>query len=860
MSSTGDSAVAVTGPEQQVSWFTGRRLLLDELDRWLARSDADRRARVVTGAPGSGKSALLEQLARRHQADGLIDAVMYAHGRTLTELLQDFAELTEASEPTPAAVLTAVRRRQRPQRAVVDGIEEAAEPDLIMAELITPLTTLAWGTSTRRVGEHEVTVPKADLRLVLAAGRESAAHLASHGATVVDLDAQPRRSRLEIAAYVLRRLLGEPDSPYRGRSLQARRAARAVAARSRGSFFVARAVSDLLVARSVPTEPRDLPYFSPGKELAGAFEVTLAHHFGPDAARARDLLRPLAYVEGTGLPLGELWASMAVALADKPYTSADVDWLVAAASAYVASRTEAGQAAGGRAVAGQAAATVHRLRHTAIAAALRGPDQAADQARLTEALLDQVPVAQEWEPRGEGTREAGTRGEDGRSEGTPEGSGGGPAGDVRRDWSRASRYVRTHVAAHAAAAGRLGELLEEAAYLVAAPPARLARLLKGNGPAGKRSEGWVAAESYRRAAKWLTDGDLGGNAARLELAARCLGADALAERLASLPVRRPWRALWARWRQEPAGGPDVLPDGLLTTVAATSAGGPVVLATGSADGQVRAWSPATGEPLSGPLLGHDGWVAAVALPDHGRPLVLSGGQDGMLRAWALPSGEPAGAPMRGHDGWITAVRVVNDPAGRRVISGGDDGTVRVWDLDRGEQAIATFKAHDGWVSALDAAVLPDGRGVAVSAGYDRTLRVWDLTTMAELRATPAGSASWITAVTILTLPDGRTAVAGGKSDGSMRLWDLASCEPLAPPFPVHTTRVAALTSTALPSGEVVLVSGSHDRTVQVLRPSGERTHRIELDSSVHELAVSAPGELAIAAGGGLCLVRLANRI
>jgi WD40 repeat protein len=869
-------------------WFTGRRRVLDGLDRWLV-GDEDRRARVVTGASGAGKSAVLEQLAWRHRADGLLDGVVYAQGRTLAELVEELAGLTGAADASAAAVLAAVRRRQRTQRVLLDGVDEAAEPDLLATELLVPLVALTWGTSTRRIGDREVTVPKADLRLVVGAGRELAATLAARGAAVVDLDADPRKARLEIAAYVLRRLLGDPASPYLGRSLQARRTARAVAARSRGSFFAARAVADLLVARPVPTEPRDLPYWRPGMELAGAFEATLAHRFGPDAVRARDLLRPLAYVEGTGLRRGELWASLAGALADREYGPDDVDWLLAEAGAYVVERAETDAPTPGEAGDGGGSGTVRRLRHRAIATALRGPDEAGDQAVLTKTLLAGVPAM-----------------------GDP-----GRAGPRPLDWARADPYTRTHVAAHAAAAGRLGELLDDPMFLVAAPPGRLARLLP-RGDHGGRDAG-PGAEVYRRAAPRLTDGDLGGNAARLELAARCLGADELAARLGALPARRPWRPHWARWRVEPIGGPEVLPDGLLTSLAtAGGLGGRVVLASGSADGQVRAWIPATGEPLGQPLRGHHGWVSGVAvyvpaeplaipswLPERaaaapptaaapgglagvpaggpagvpvaagaarpevpaavlapGEPLVVSAGQDGTIRAWALPGwalpgGAPVGTPLHGHRGWVTVVQVVTGP-GRRpiVISGGDDGTIRVWDLAVGAPAVATFEAHAGWVSALAAAVLPDGRAVAVSAGHDRAMAVWDLAAGTRLRGAPAGSASWITALTLLTTESGRPAIAGGKSDGSMRLWDLESCEPLAPPFAAHTTGVTALTSTTLHDGRTVLVSGSHDRTIRVLDPSGACLQRIELDSGVHELAVTAPGQVAVAAGGGLCLIDL----
>src|SRR5262249_36384770 len=63
-------------PSESGSHFTGRTAALTALARWLASPSHDRRARVVTGDPGSGKSAVLGRLL--HLADpqnGPIDAL-----------------------------------------------------------------------------------------------------------------------------------------------------------------------------------------------------------------------------------------------------------------------------------------------------------------------------------------------------------------------------------------------------------------------------------------------------------------------------------------------------------------------------------------------------------------------------------------------------------------------------------------------------------------------------------------------------------------------------------------------------------------------------------------------------------------
>ena len=52
-------------------------------------------------------------------------------------------------------------------------------------------------------------------------------------------------------------------------------------------------------------------------------------------------------------------------------------------------------------------------------------------------------------------------------------------------------------------------------------------------------------------------------------------------------------------------------------------------------------------PVTRPLVGHAGWVTAVAvgaLPD-GSPVIVSGGGDGTVRVWRLADGAPVGEPL-----------------------------------------------------------------------------------------------------------------------------------------------------------------------------------------------------------------------
>lgn len=226
------------------SYFMGRLRVLRELVDWINGAGLDVAwSRVVTGAPGSGKSAVLGRLVSLADAGqpnevlatapagtrppvGSISMAVHVRGRTADEVAAEISQALTIDEGTCSGLLAHLREdvEHRPTVVVVDGVDEAADAHRLIVDLLEPLAAASERTGirllvgTRRGGEDHL------LRLFGAS------------ALILDLDDEQYLDRRDVAEYVCSTLLADPDpqvrTPYRARPALAEKVAVAVAARA----------------------------------------------------------------------------------------------------------------------------------------------------------------------------------------------------------------------------------------------------------------------------------------------------------------------------------------------------------------------------------------------------------------------------------------------------------------------------------------------------------------------------------------------------------------------------------------------------------------------------------------------------
>ena len=825
-------------------FFTGRRQALSEMVAWLtAAPDPTDNVRVVTGGPGSGKSAVVARLVTMSDprcrsgmpgppaaddpaADlpaGALDVAVHARSALTGEVVSALAAAAGASQADADGLTDRLLKRRETFTIAVDALDEADDP----RGLARMLRRLASETADAGVRLLIGTRPGGpDRRLITDLG------LSAHGddSALIDLDLPAYLDIDDLADYVRRRLLltgvppgpGQPDTPYRGREALAGQVAEAVASAAYPAFLIGQLVSRALVLRGHPLSPGDAGWREFPTTVAAAMDDYLASVAGPDGQdRVEDLLRPLAYARGDGLPLDDagLWPRLATALArpGRSYQPGDVATLLDTAADYLVESVLTGQA------------SYYRLYHQALSDRLRERDQqraqpAGAMQTIYHCLLDTVTAV--------------------------------PPGEGMRRWGGADPYVLRHVVQHAADAGRLDELLTDPGFLVHADPATLIASLpvavsesaqltaavyrtsvaghpRGS-PTGRRDMLAVDAARFRASTllrglvsvadvsgsgwrpRWATGGQLSSTALRATLAGhkyRVAGVACaeLGDRRVAVTVG--WDGtlrIWDLLSGTQVGGPLTSSNDNLFAVACTELDGRPIAVTGGRDQAVRVWDLAGRTQVGEPII-HNEPVSAVACTElGGRPVAVTAGRDAAVRIWDLGSRTQIGDPLTGHDTWVQTVACTELDGRPIAVTAGRDGAVRIWDLGSRTQIGDPLTGHTGWIETVACRQL-DGRPIAISGDTDGGVRMWDLRQRIQIGDLPTGRTNMVGAVACAQ-PDGQpVAVASGEV---IQLWDPSRRTQVGDPLIGHTDLVTAVACTLL-DGQPVAVTGSMDETVRL---------------------------------------------
>lgn len=390
--------------------FSGRTKLMVRL---IQATTGDAQTVLVTGAAGSGKSAVLARLVtlsdpgfcaryadvvERIPADlrpdpGAIDVAVLATGKVPHEVMgQIYEAVTGSRPPTSSAVPTLDELRtawwswlethDATITIVVDALDEAKNPDTLLTEVLAQLNPpdparrrvrliagvrSPGGTEDSGVGDHRLRErPLADL--------------AEHalGAIRLRVDESPWWEPEDLAEYATQLLIATDGSPYLAHEHreQAQQVAHTLTTKAGKSFLVTRIAATSLAHRPGRVDPNDPEWLATLAEgVLGVFRDDL-HATLPDPAdrqRAVHLLRAVAFAYGRGLPWRQVWPLVANAIADDPertYGDGDIAWLLGSRlGAYLVTDQEDG-------------ITVYRLFHDALRSTLR---------ERSHALLDTGP-------------------------------------------------------------------------------------------------------------------------------------------------------------------------------------------------------------------------------------------------------------------------------------------------------------------------------------------------------------------------------------------------------------------------------------------------------------------------------------
>ncbi|MGC4975594.1 AAA family ATPase [Streptomyces sp. DT199] len=756
-------ATASGGFLEVVPEFTGRSADLDAVADWCCTVDTPP-VLVVTGPPGTGKSALLGEVLRRLRTEGgygpgevRIGAVLRLTGSTPTDVVHQLFESLGTLQPTAPGSpddetnstehpldllrrrLTAVAASAAPARTLIiaDALDEAQDP-VQVACLLRDLTDipgvgLLIGTRSSPYGRSAGSGAHGELPAVLGAttGRARVRELAP------DPDAAARYAERHV-----RRILREHpagDAPWQETVVRTVRGAVDNHVRDGSWQFLQTA----LMVREIEQRPDVL---ESDAESRTALENLLARDrtglFGSAVARITEewptaelFLRALAFSQGRGLPRADgIWAHAAAGItgSDVPLNDQKMSLFLSRAAAYIL-------------LDGEDRRSVYRLAHRTYAEQLQASSTPEQRLGMLTALLK---LAEDQAAAGQGL----------------------------------SPHLQSRLAQYAADCGARGwkALARRPAVLDRLPPTALSTLALAPG----RREGGVTA--------------------------------------ADLPIQVLGTVTSAHLIKESSPGdrPGLRQLGGLRATGQWHPAGP------GASWEV-CWGRLRTAPPHLQLGGADGAVSALAAHPSAQWLV-SGALDGTVLVWEPWRSHRPALLLRGCERPVSALASLGPAAGcdgpGLLAAAHDDRTVQLWDTDseRPEPVTTAFPQVVRHMVAL-----PDGTGRLALAGEAGHLSLLGADSRRPRIATALTSGDVVGLAPVTGTGD-RQWLAAAYQTGELALWDVSDDSPsLLTQVPTRQvlTSLTAITDT---EGVVRLVTSAEEGPVRFWCPTSREGAKVRI--------------------------------
>jgi len=236
--------------------------------------------------------------------------------------------------------------------------------------------------------------------------------------------------------------------------------------------------------------------------------------------------------------------------------------------------------------------------------------------------------------------------------------------------------------------------------------------------------------------------------------------------------------------------------------------------------------------LRGTLVGHNGWVTAIATTAEDPNMILSASRDRSILVWTLTKEEGQyGYPrrsLRGHNHFVSDVVISSD--GQFALSGSWDGTLRLWDINSG---VCTRRFIGHTKDVLSVAFSADNRQI-VSASRDRTVKLWNTLGECKFTIVEDGHTEWVSCVKFSPSATAPVIVSAGW-DRVVKVWMLSNCK-LRTNLTGHGGYLN--TVTVSPDGSLC-ASGGKDGTAMLWDlHEGKRLYSLEAGDVIHSLVFS----------------------